>query len=44
MARVLVVDDHPVIRRGGQGILNRFPEWELCGETENGQEAISPKR
>jgi DNA-binding NarL/FixJ family response regulator len=40
MSRVLVVDDHAVIRRGVQGILRSFPEWELCGEAENGQEAI----
>jgi len=40
MSRVLVVDDHAVIRRGVQGILRAYPEWELCGEAENGQEAI----
>jgi DNA-binding NarL/FixJ family response regulator len=41
MPRVIVVDDHAVIRRGVQGILHAFPEWELCGEAENGQEAIN---
>src|ERR1700675_2375585 len=40
MPRVIVVDDHAVIRRGVQGILHAFPEWELCGEAENGQEAV----
>jgi len=40
MPRVIVVDDHAVIRRGVQGILQASPEWELCGEAENGQEAI----
>ena len=40
MPRVIVVDDHAVIRRGVQGILHSFPEWDLCGEAENGQEAI----
>src|ERR1700752_5024219 len=40
MPRVIVVDDHAVIRRGVQGILHAFPEWEVCGEAENGQEAI----
>jgi two-component system, NarL family, nitrate/nitrite response regulator NarL len=38
--RVLIVDDHAVIRRGVQGILHEFPEWELCGEADNGREAI----
>jgi len=40
MPKVIVVDDHAVIRRGVQGILNAFPEWELCGEAENGQEGV----
>src|SRR5260370_255418 len=40
MPRVIVVDDHAVIRRGVQGILHAFPEWEVCAEAENAQEAI----
>lgn len=40
MPKVLVVDDHAFIRRGVRSILDPFPEWELCGEAENGQEAI----
>ena len=40
MPRVLIVDDHAFIRRGVQSILQSFPEWELCGEAGNGNEAI----
>jgi DNA-binding NarL/FixJ family response regulator len=40
MPRVLVVDDHAVIRRGVQGILSTYPEWDLCGEADNAQDAI----
>ncbi|HEX3544577.1 MAG TPA: response regulator transcription factor [Candidatus Acidoferrum sp.] len=40
MPRVLIVDDHAVIRRGVQGILATYPEWDLCGEADNGQDAI----
>ena len=40
MPRVLIVDDHAVIRRGVQGILSNYPEWELCGEADNGQDAV----
>jgi len=40
MPRVLIVDDHAFIRRGVQTILHSFPEWEFCGEAENGKEAI----
>jgi DNA-binding NarL/FixJ family response regulator len=37
---VLIVDDHAFIRRGVQTILHPFPEWELCGEADNGNDAI----
>lgn len=40
MPRVLIVDDHAFIRRGVQSILQSFPEWELCGEAANGNDAI----
>jgi DNA-binding NarL/FixJ family response regulator len=40
MPRVLIVDDHALIRRGVQTILNPFPEWEFCGEADNGKDAI----
>jgi DNA-binding NarL/FixJ family response regulator len=40
MPRLLIVDDHAIIRRGIQTILHPFPEWELCGETDNGNDAI----
>src|SRR6202521_5388607 len=40
MPRVLIVDDHAFIRRGVQTILRSFPEWQLCGEAGNGNDAI----
>jgi DNA-binding NarL/FixJ family response regulator len=40
MARVLIVDDHAAIRRGVQAILHPFPEWEFCGEADNGNDAV----
>jgi DNA-binding NarL/FixJ family response regulator len=40
MPKVLIVDDHAFIRRGVQTILHRFPEWEFCGEADNGKDAI----
>jgi DNA-binding NarL/FixJ family response regulator len=40
MTRVLIVDDHALIRRGVQTILHRFPEWQFCGEADNGNDAI----
>jgi Response regulator containing a CheY-like receiver domain and an HTH DNA-binding domain len=40
MSSVLVVDDHTVIRRGIQSILQAWPEWKISGEAANGEEAI----
>ncbi|MGC1620594.1 MAG: response regulator transcription factor [Candidatus Acidiferrum sp.] len=40
MPKVLIVDDHAFIRRGVQSILHPFPEWEFCGEADNGKDAI----
>jgi DNA-binding NarL/FixJ family response regulator len=40
MPRVLIVDDHAVIRRGVHGILSTYPEWDMCGEADNGQDAL----
>ena len=38
--RILVVDDHEVVRQGIRTILSARPDWEICGEGVNGQEAI----
>ena len=40
MPKVLVVDDHAFIRRGVQAILQTVPEWEFCGEADNGKDAV----
>ena len=38
--RVLVVDDHAVVRGGLRTFLDAFDDFELVGEAENGEEAI----
>jgi two-component system, NarL family, response regulator LiaR len=38
--RVLIVDDHPMVRRGLATFLKVFDDLELAGEAANGQEAI----
>jgi two-component system, NarL family, response regulator NreC len=40
MPKVLIVDDHTFIRRGIQSILDSSPEWQFCGEADNGVAAI----
>ena len=39
-ARILVVDDHEVVRQGVKAILQTRPEWDICGEAVDGREAI----
>lgn len=38
--RILIVDDHEVVRQGVRTILRARPEWEVCGEAVNGREAV----
>lgn len=38
--RVLVVDDHPMVRKGLTAFLQAFDELELAGEADSGQAAI----
>jgi NarL family two-component system response regulator LiaR len=39
--RVLITDDHKVVRRGLRGFLELDPELEVVGEAENGKEAVA---
>jgi DNA-binding NarL/FixJ family response regulator len=39
--RILIVDDHDVVRRGVSSLLGGHPGWEVCGEARNGREAIA---
>ena len=38
--RILIVDDHPVMRRGVRTILEARPQWTVCGEAATGREAV----
>lgn len=42
--RILIVDDHPVVRRGLRGLLSAQPGWEVVGEAANGLEAVDKSR
>jgi DNA-binding NarL/FixJ family response regulator len=39
--RVLVVDDHPVVRDGLRGMLDSQPDLEVIGEAADGQQALA---
>jgi DNA-binding NarL/FixJ family response regulator len=40
MARILLADDHELIRKGLRAIIEGNKDWLICGEATNGQEAI----
>ena len=39
--KLLIADDHPVVRSGLRGMLESQPDFEVVGEAENGTEAVS---
>jgi DNA-binding NarL/FixJ family response regulator len=38
--RILVADDHPVIRKSVRQILDSHPRFEVCGEAQDGAAAV----
>lgn len=38
--RIIVADDHEVVRQGIRAVLQSQPDWEVCGEAGNGREAV----
>jgi PAS domain S-box-containing protein len=38
--RILIVDDHEVVRRGLRSLLASRVDWEVCGEAADGVEAV----
>ena len=38
--RILLIDDHPVVRRGLADVIGREPDLEICGEASDVAEAI----
>jgi DNA-binding NarL/FixJ family response regulator len=39
-SRVLIVDDHPIVRHGLSQLIGRQPDLEVCGEAANATEAL----
>jgi DNA-binding NarL/FixJ family response regulator len=40
MARILIADDHAMMRKGLRTAIEPHPGWEVCGEATDGQEAF----
>lgn len=39
-AKILIVDDHPIVRQGVKAVLNREADLEVCCEANNADEAM----
>ena len=39
--RILVADDHDLMRRGLKSILESHPGWEICAEANTGKDAVT---
>jgi DNA-binding NarL/FixJ family response regulator len=39
--RILIVDDHEVVRHGVRSLISTQPEFEVCGEAVDGVDAIA---
>jgi DNA-binding NarL/FixJ family response regulator len=40
LTRILLADDHDVVRAGLREMLNSHEGWEVCGEASNGRKAV----
>lgn len=44
MKRILIADDNAAVRRGLRGLISRNEEWDVCGEANDGREALQRTR
>jgi DNA-binding NarL/FixJ family response regulator len=42
--RILIADDHEVVRRGIRALIESHSGWEVCGEAQDGREALERAR
>jgi len=38
--KILVADDHELVRRGVRALLESQPGWEVCAESSTGRDAV----
>jgi DNA-binding NarL/FixJ family response regulator len=41
MVRILIADDHDIVRRGLRLLLEDHPGWQVCGEAATGRAAVA---
>jgi two-component system response regulator NreC len=39
--RILIADDHDIVRRGTRAVIETQPGWQVCGLAANGREAVA---
>jgi DNA-binding NarL/FixJ family response regulator len=39
--KILIADDHEIVREGVRALLQHREEWQVCGEAANGRDAVS---
>ena len=42
--RILIADDHEMVRQGLRRVLGTRPDWDVCGEAANGRKAVEQAR
>jgi DNA-binding NarL/FixJ family response regulator len=40
MLRILIADDHEIVRKGVRDVIQGRPGWQVCAEASDGQEAL----
>ena len=40
MLRILIADDHEIVRKGVRDVIEGHPSWRVCAEAADGQEAF----
>ena len=38
--KILIADDHDLIRKGLRRLIEEHPGWQVCGEARSGREAV----
>ena len=41
MVKILLADDHDIVRRGLRELINKRPEWKIVAEATNGRQAVA---
>src|SRR5579863_498562 len=39
--KILIADDHDIVRRGIRSLIEARPEWKVCDEAHSGREAVA---